>query len=195
MILPCTKVVHISEEKGLGVIATAPIPKGTITWVSDELDREYTPAQLRQMHPVCREAVLNYSYRNNIGNFVFCWDNEKYINHSFHPNCCHTPYNLEIAVRDIAAGEELTDDYGFLNIIEPFTVKSEGTGRNTVYPDDLRRYSDTWDQLIREAFDNFLRVAQPLQSLFSPERWETLNSIARRTEPIISIRSCLYSGG
>ncbi len=194
MIIPCTKVVYINDLKGFGVVATAPIPKGTITWVLDELDREFTPGQLEHLQPACRDSVIGYSYRNNQGNFIFCWDNEKYINHSFHPNCCHSPYHLEIAIRDILPGEELTDDYGFLNIIEPFAVDPEGTERDTIYPDDLRRHSAQWDAELRAAYDCMLRVEQPLRGLIPTARWQELVAIGSNEKEPLSIRSCLYEG-
>jgi len=192
MIIPCTKVTYINEIKGFGIVATEPIPKGTITWVLDDLDREFTPAQLGRLQPACRESVVSYSYRNNKGNFIFCWDNEKYINHSFRPNCCHTPYHLEIAIHDIQPGEELTDDYGFLNIIEPFMVDSEGTDREVVYPDDLRRYSGQWDQQLRTAYDNLLQVGQPLREVIPAECWLELTAICNRKTQPLSIRHCLF---
>ncbi|MGB3209367.1 MAG: SET domain-containing protein [Desulforhopalus sp.] len=193
MIIPCTQVVYINDVKGHGVIASAHIPKGTVTWVFDELDREFSPDQFNRLSKPCQEAILTYSYRNSRGDLVFCWDNERYINHSFRPNCCLTPYKFEIAVRDIAQGEELTNDYGFLNIIEPFNVDSEGTDRSTVYPDDLLRYDSNWDSLLREALDCFLHVEQPLKMLFPEKTWQTAISIARRETTMTSIKTCYYN--
>ena len=193
MIIGCTEVVHINDVKGLGVLATAKIPRGTVTWVFDELDREITMNQFSQLSEPCQEAVINYSYRNCKGNLIFCWDNERYINHSFKPNCCLTPYNFEIAVRDIEPGEELTDDYGFLNIIAPFSVDSEGTDRTTVYPDDLLRYSPHWDSLLREAFNHLPHVEQPLKRVFQAEAWQLAESIARGETTMASIKNCYYN--
>lgn len=193
MIIPCTEVVFINETKGKGVVATARIPKGTVTWVFDDLDREFPPDEFARLSAPCREAVINYSYRNSRGNLIFCWDNERFINHSFLNNCCLTPYNFEIAVRDIEPGEELTDDYGFLNIIAPFAVDPEGTDRATVFPDDLLRLNDVWDRQLREAFDRLLEVEQPLRPVFKPEVWELAESVARRETTMASIRNCYYN--
>lgn len=192
MIIGCTEVVYINEVKGHGVLATAKIPKGTVTWVFDDLDREIPMDRLDRFSEPCREAVLTYSYRNNKGNLIFCWDNERFINHSFRNNCCLTPNNFEIAIRDIEPGEELTDDYGFLNIIAPFSVDSEGTDRNTVYPDDLLRYSDRWDGQLRNAFTRLPEVEQPLRQVFKPEVWKLAVSIAHGKTTMASIRNCYY---
>lgn len=193
MIIGCTEVVFINDSKGRGVVATARIPKGTVTWVFDDLDREFAMADLALLPEPCREAVITYSYRNSKGRLVFCWDNERFINHSFRNNCCLTPYNFEIAVRDIEPGEELTDDYGFLNIIAPFAVDPEGTDRSTVYPDDLLRYSDIWDTQLRQAFERLLQVEQPLRPVFKPETWRLAESVARGETTMASIQNCYYN--
>ncbi|MBU1564147.1 MAG: SET domain-containing protein [Proteobacteria bacterium] len=193
MIIPCTKVVYINEDKGNGVVATARIPQGTVTWVFDDLDREIPMDRLERMSLPCQEATLTYSYRNNRGHLIFCWDNERFINHSFKPNCCLTAYNFEIAIRNIEPGEELTNDYGAFNIIAPFAVDSEGSERTTVYPDDLLRYNGLWDGQLQEAFSRFLHVEQPLRQVFSPDVWKLAESIARGETAMASIRNCYYS--
>ena len=76
------------------------------------------------------KIIKKYAYRNQDGKFVLCWDLGKYVNHSFHANCMGTAYEFEIAIRDINPGEQLTDDYGTLNIDEPFEcISEEGTER------------------------------------------------------------------
>lgn len=193
MIHPDTKVAFINEVKGNGVVATAPIPKGTITWVFDDLDREIPMADLAAMSEFCREAVLTYSYRNRHGHLVFCWDHERYLNHSFFANCSLTPYNFEVAIADIAEGEELTNDYGMFNIIAPFPVDSQGGERSVVYPDDLLRHSKRWDEQLRRVFPSLLTVPQPLRPLLSEERWQDIESMARGETAIASLRECYYT--
>jgi uncharacterized protein len=193
MIHPATKVTFIDAVKGNGVVATAPIPRGTITWVFDDLDREIPMAALEAMSEPCREAVLTYSYRNRHGNLIFCWDHERYINHSFFPNCILTPYGFEVASADIAAGEELTNDYGMFNIILPFPVDSQGGERTVVYPDDLLHYGKGWDEVLRKVFPSLLRVPQPLRPLLSDEGWQQIESLARGETAIASLRECYYN--
>jgi len=195
MIIPYTKVVYINDVKGYGVVATRIIRQGTATWVFDDLDREIPFDLLVLMSEPCREAILTYSYRNNKGHLIFCWDNERYINHSFNPNCCLTPYGFEIAIRDIAPGEELTNDYGSLNIIAPFPVEAEGGDRSTVHPDDLVRYSGAWDKKLKEAFGRFLEVEQPLRPVMARETWKLAEAVARGETAMASIRECYYHEG
>ena len=136
MIHPDTELKFISSEKGYGVVAKEFIPRGTITWVQDELDRVLTIGQIAKMGKKYQYLVEHYCFRDNKGNYVLCWDHGKYVNHSFNSNCLTTPYNFEIAIRDIQPGEELTDDYGYLNIEQPFKALSEqGSERTVVYPD------------------------------------------------------------
>ncbi|MGB8704563.1 MAG: SET domain-containing protein [Gillisia sp.] len=193
MIHPDTEVQFISEEVGYGVVATRLIPRGTITWVQDELDRIYTPKEVSAMGHLAREMVEKYTFRNNKGNFVMCWDTAKYVNHSFKSNCLSTAYDFEIAIRDIHPGEELTDDYGYLNVTEEFNAKNEGTTRTTVYPDDLANFHQEWDEQLRETFPFIKKVEQPLQQLIPSEITEKLQNIFSGREEPDSILNLYYN--
>ena len=52
MIHPDTELRFINDKIGYGVVATKFIPKGTITWVLDKVDRFFTPSQVIQMDPL-----------------------------------------------------------------------------------------------------------------------------------------------
>jgi hypothetical protein len=194
MIHPDTELRFISEAIGHGVVATRPIPRGTITWVQDRLDRTYPVEELASFPVLLREVLDKYCYRNRQGHYVFCWDHARFMNHSFDSNCLLTPYGLEIAVRDIAAGEELTNDYGCFNIIEPFRPCEEEGGREIVEPDDLSRCHDVWDGKIRRAVEDFPGVAQPLGSLVSSAVWQELEAAATGRGPLASVRTMLFCG-
>lgn len=192
MIHPDTEIVFISKEIGYGVVATKLIPKGSITWVLDQLDREFTPAQVEAFDPVLRDILYTYTFRNNVGNFVLCWDHGRYVNHSFRSNCMSTAYDFEIAIRDIHPGEQLTDDYGYLNVTEPFIAQDEGTDRKAVYPDDLKTYGAEWDAILIENFKHILDVEQKLKHLLKPAMWQKVQAIAKGNEPMDSITTCHY---
>lgn len=196
MIHPDTELRFINDKIGHGVVATKFIPKGTITWVLDKLDRIFTPDQIRQMDKMYQEVMDKYTYRNPEGNYVFCWDNARFINHSANANCITTAYEFEIAIRDIQPGEELTDDYGYLNLDEPFEVVPEpGSNRNVVYPDDLLRYYPVWDEKLLNAFPNLLQVNQPLFHILSKTVQQKATSIARGEKKMDSILNCYYKNG
>lgn len=192
---PDTEIQFISEEIGYGVVATKFIPKGTITWVQDELDHIYTPQQVSKMHSLIQKMMDKYSFRNNKGNFVLCWDISKYVNHSFKSNCLSTTYDFEIAVRDIYPGEELTDDYGYLNVTEAFQAKDEGTPRSTVYPDDILKYHKEWDEQLSQTFKFIAEVDQPLMPLVSSKNQSRLEKIFAGQEDLESLLRLYYQGG
>lgn len=192
MIHPSTKLQFISEEKGFGVVATAFIPKGTITWVQDHLDVVLTPERLQQMDPIFDAMIDFYAFRNGKGEQVLCWDHAKYVNHSFNSNCLSTPYDFELAIRDIHPGEELTDDYGYLNISEPFHAIDENTNRKVVYPDDLLHFHPEWDLSLEVAMKDFTTVSQPLYSLLSNDLKLLLNDITAGKQKMDSILNCYY---
>lgn len=179
MIHPKTELKFISPEIGYGVVATERIPAGTITWILDRLDREFTPEEVNSLDPIYQDILDYYTFRNNRGNYVLCWDHGRYVNHSFRSNCLTTAYDCEIAIRDIEAGEELTDDYGYLNLTRPFKARDEGTRRKTVYPDDLKKYFKQWDKQLAQSYPKVLDVEQPLRNLVSAQAWEKLKQIAR----------------
>lgn len=190
MIHPDTEVRFIDKEKGYGLFATKFIPRGTITWVKDSLDREFTPSELLSYSEEMRETILHYAYRNKRGNYIFCWDNTRYINHDCTPNCSVTAYEVEIAVRDIEQGEELTNHYGMLNIVEPFILPGEEGA--VVGPDDLPRYGERWDATLREVFPGIEEVAQPLHRYLNQERWLELVRVSRGEDEMRSVVTCYY---
>ncbi|CAM3481147.1 SET domain-containing protein [Aequorivita lipolytica] len=188
MIHPKTELKFISNEVGYGVVATEFMPAGTITWALDDLDREFTPTKLKKMNPLYQNILETYCYRNKKGNFVLCWDYGRYVNHSFKSNCISTAYDFEIAIRDIQPGEELTDDYGYLNVSEPFKGIDEGTRRKTVYPDDLLNHYQIWDKQLIKNFPDILRVEQPLKSLIAQKLWNDITAIAEGKKEMKSIK-------
>ncbi len=193
MIHPFTELKFISEQKGYGVVAKQFIPKGTITWVQDSLDMVFDEKKLAELGPNYAPIIDTYSFRDNQGNFVLCWDLAKYVNHSFNSNCLSTPYNFELAIRDIHPGEELTDDYGYLNITEPFEAMPEGGTRTVVYPDDLLRYHKIWDDKIAEAMLFLNSVNQPLLYFIDQETQAKLQAILAGKETMESILTCYYN--
>jgi hypothetical protein len=116
------------------------------------------------------------------------------VNHSANSNCITTAYEFEIAIRDIHPGEELTDDYGYLNLEEPFEVVPEaGTNRTVIYPDDLLRYHTDWDAKLLEAFPLLSKVQQPLLQILDRAAREKAQRISDGHEKMDSILGC-YCG-
>jgi hypothetical protein len=194
MIHPDTELRFINAEVGFGVVATKLIPKGTITWVMDKLDQVLTPEYVASLGHLYAGILDKYTFRDNQGDLVLCWDHGRFINHSFHPSCITTAYDFELAVRDIQPGEELTDDYGTFNLPVPFYCLPErGSARRLVRPDDLIHYHRRWDRKLRSAFRRFCRVAQPLEEFLESEIHDRAVAIGEGKIPMDSILTCHYS--
>ncbi|SFB02532.1 MULTISPECIES: SET domain-containing protein [unclassified Bacillus (in: firmicutes)] len=193
MIHPHTELRYINSEMGFGVFATKFIPKGTITWALDELDQVLESSEVKKLDKYREKIVNKYSYRNHDGKYILCWDLGRYVNHSFHANCMGTAYEFEVAIRDIHPGEQLTDDYGTLNIDVPFEcMAEEGTDRKIVYPDDLLKYHEEWDQKVIKALKHFYDVEQPLLHLVLPEYMEKVKEAVKEQVLQDSIKSIYY---
>jgi len=163
VIHPDTELRFIDGVVGYGVVATRLIPKGTITWVGDDLDQRFSREQVAAMAPHYRDLVDTYSFVDWRGEYVLCWDHGRFVNHSCQPTCLAPGMELEVAVRDILPGDELTDDYGTLNLDEPFTCCRGCSGcRGQIQAGDLLTYAAAWDALVAPAFARIRSLEQPL---------------------------------
>jgi hypothetical protein len=187
MIHPDTELRFVNRAIGYGVFATRLIPRGTITWVRDRLDQAFTPAQIEAFPAHYRDTLLKFTFVDGRGEFVLCWDLARYINHSCDASCRSAGFDFEVALRDIQPGDELTDDYGSLNLDYDFPC-SCGTPqcRGVIRPDDLLTYADAWDRQAADPFRLIASVAQPLWP-FSEEQAAITAALEGRT-PIPSVK-------
>jgi uncharacterized protein len=193
MMHPNTCLGFVNEAIGYGVFATQFIPKGTIVWILDDLDQKLDESYVQSLDLLRQKVVLKYSYRNNEGKYILCWDLGRFVNHSFKANCLPTAYDLEIAGRDIYPGEQLTDDYGYLNLDEPFNCfQEEGILRTQVTPEDMLLYHQDWDRQAADAMRYFNRVEQPLKHLINQKFIDKINAVAEGREPIDSAIANYY---
>lgn len=116
--------VRKSHIHGLGLFATQAIPKGTAWWHGRREDvlmisrAQYETLLRSDRAPLIEhtlEALLMYSYyMAEEDALVLSLDNSRYVNHSFQPNsgslCSGDPL-ASAALRDIAAGEEIVENY------------------------------------------------------------------------------------
>src|SRR5262252_2299151 len=107
MIHPDSELRFVNDIVGYGLFATRLIPKGTFTWVRDDLDQIVDPSVQHHLPAMLTAQLHKYSYLEPRGR-ILCWDHGRYVNHSCEPNCRSTGFDLEIAVRDIHPGEQLT---------------------------------------------------------------------------------------
>ncbi len=170
MVISCVKIEWISDFKGYGLIATQPIPKGTITFAQDGLDIVIPSYDLDKIDKNLFEYVEKYSYEDFLGNRIISWDLGKYMNHDDQANTLSTGYGFEVAVRDIEVGEEVTDDYRI------FSTHHDTSFGQTVdvlkgfrpWPEDLLQ---VWDQKVISALTCIHGLSQPLLPFIQPEIW------------------------
>jgi hypothetical protein len=152
MIHPKTELKFINETVGYGVFATESIPEGTIVYVKDSLELVVSPTDYLLHNAEMQEVIEKYSYIDEQGNRIISWDFAKYVNHCCNCNTISTGYGFEIAIRDIAAGEQITDEYGIFNLEKEMSLVCGVSGcRKTIRPDDFDRYYQQWDEKIKKS--------------------------------------------
>lgn len=190
MIHPDTAIRFVNEQIGLGVFATADIPRGTLVYVRDPLELQLTSREFNALDAAQKAAVEKYSYVDAQGNLVISWDHAKYMNHRCECNTIGTAYGFEIALRNIGAGEELTTEYGVLNIQLEYEI---GCGcrqcRGALREGDIDRHHGLWDGWILEALKETPHVPQPLLPVMDAVSRVELDSYlsgAREYRPILT---------
>jgi len=187
MVHPDTELRLVNETIGHGVFATRLIPAGTITWVRDDFDQSFSEAEVSTLAPHYQRILDKYAFTDARGLLVLCWDHSRFFNHSCDANCLGAGYDFEIAIRDIQPGEELTDDYGTLNLREPFRCLCAARAcRGRIEPDDMERLAGDWDVRVRRVFPLIGRVPQPLWEMLR-ERAEVEQAL-QNADAVRSIR-------
>ena len=168
MMIPGLELRFISNAVGRGVCTTGPIPRGTIVWVLDPLDRRVSESEYASLPAILRAEVERYGYVEANGDRILCWDLGRYMNHSCAPTGRNVDGLIEVATRDIPAGAELTTDYAVLNIALPSACACGAPAcRITVglTGNDLTAHTRAWDREAAAALAVAGSVKQPLASL------------------------------
>ena len=103
-----------SPIQGMGVFSKRDIPKGEVVWRLDlRFDRLIEVDVYESTTGSVKDYLDRYAYprRSDPRFIVFEADDARYMNHSDDPNCDFADGDTAFAVRDIAAGEELTCNY------------------------------------------------------------------------------------
>jgi SET domain-containing protein len=103
---------------GFGLFADQHIPAGTLVWNFDpRVDLALDPTHIDKLSPAFREYFEKYAYLDvRLRKYVICGDDARFVNHSDEPNLVGIytegrEYGIDIAIREIRQGEELTSDY------------------------------------------------------------------------------------
>ena len=130
MLLIRTKVLP-SEIHGVGCFTCEAVKSGATIWeLNPVVDLAFSAAQILAMPKAFQLFLAQYASKDRgLDRYVFCTDNARFFNHAVLPNLKHSANSgaKEIfAIRDIAAGEELTVDYQFVDDpSEPGNVLTE----------------------------------------------------------------------
>ena len=116
MMLIRTRVAP-SAIHGMGLFATEAVPKGTPIWrFLAGFDHVFPPADFRVLPPLARQHTRWFCFVSKVdGHVILSGDHACFINHSPDPNT-GAPHDAlppvtTVALRDIAAGEEITCNY------------------------------------------------------------------------------------
>lgn len=116
MILIPTRVGP-SPIHGQGLFTREAVAAGTPIWRFETgFDRAFSPEQFAALPSMARDHTRWYSYVSpGEGHYVLSGDHGCFMNHAADPNTGAPPGTaapvITIALRDLAAGEELTCDY------------------------------------------------------------------------------------
>lgn len=109
--------VRPSGIHGLGLFTVRPVPRGTPIWrFAPGFDHDFSPAQFAALPPLAREHVRWFCFvRRDDGHVILSGDHACFINHAAAPNTgalpAAAPPVVTVALRGLAAGEEITCDY------------------------------------------------------------------------------------
>jgi len=116
MLLVPTRLAQ-SPIHGFGVFATEPIVKGAPVWrFAPGLDMAFDASIVDTLPAHVRTFFSHYGYLDrNVQRIILCFDDARFVNHSDMPNVATDyaldAYGVDVALRDIVAGEELTMNY------------------------------------------------------------------------------------
>jgi uncharacterized protein len=167
MLHPATELRNLGSNMGYGVFATEHIPRGTVTWTLDQLDRIFLDAEIKALTLTYGPKINRYIFKVERQN-VFSWDNAKYINYSCKASCLGTSYGFEIAVFDIIPGMEMTRDYATIMSQDEASFAcgcSEPICRKAANGADAKKSREYSKKALKEALNDFYLVYQPLAPL------------------------------
>ncbi len=107
-----------STLHGIGLFALSAIPRGTQVWrFTPPFDQHFDPDEIAREAPHVVKFFDHFGYLDrNSKRMVLCFDDARFTNHSPDPNIGmvgfdEDPFGIDVALRDIAAGEEITCNY------------------------------------------------------------------------------------
>ena len=106
-----------SPLHGMGLFAVEFVPRGARVWrFQAGFDHDFSPKQFAALPSLAREHTRWFCFVSKVnGHVILSGDHACFINHSLEPNTGALPSGKSpvttVALRDIAAGEEITCNY------------------------------------------------------------------------------------
>ena len=192
MMHPDTIASDIGGAKGIGIVATKPLPVGTIVYVYDSMEIVVRPDDPRLQNPLYGKLFDHFSFADKWGNRVVCWDHGRYMNHCCHPNTLSMTNGCNIVITDIAEGEELTEDYGLWRMVKPMPlICNQRNCRKVVGKADNPLIADDCDRLIKRAILQWRNVPQAMLSIMDAETIHELDTYLQTGTGYQSVRMLL----
>lgn len=108
--------LRASRVDGLGLFAVRDFKKGDRVLEWNDENRYYTKEELALLPKELKRYVAFYDSK-----YLLIASPERYMNHSCDPNTRTDDSGVDIALRDIARGEEITGDYTNIKTLDGFT--------------------------------------------------------------------------
>jgi uncharacterized protein len=175
-----TRLVAIDLRVGVGVVATRKIAAGTIVWARDNLDMRIPDASLQKMPDLVVRQFTRHAYLDEHDEWTLCWDIARFVNHHCDCNSLVTPWGVEIACREIAAGEEISNDYALfrLNADEEFDCCCDSPlCRGRIDSKDVTPHAHQHSLKLATALARLKEVPQPLWPLLSEHQKQQLDCL------------------
>ena len=109
-----------SKIAGNGLFAKEEIKRGAVVYKRHEHSYKIIPHDDAEKLPDEVQKFLRHRATLREGGWYISWDDGQFINHSDNPNLIYDHNGNVVAARDIAAGDELTENYTALGEIESF---------------------------------------------------------------------------
>jgi len=162
----------ISPSMGYGVFTTRPFKKGEVVLV--DRGRILSRGEYLRLPPELQYLTYQVAEKQVLAPLdMMSPSYEWYVNHSCEPNTGYGGELRWVALRNIAAGEEITHDYATLwtSDIQPYEVapclcgskkcRSKFTADDWMIPELQKRYKKFWPDYIRKKMRQ--KVPEPVQ--------------------------------
>ena len=158
-----------------GIFAKRFVPKGTIVHFLCKRCGTWSIKEVARLSKARIIQILTHEYPTK-----YCDRRLGYINHSCNPNIMETKKGFDIVVRDIAKGEEATEDYRIFNEEKHFDGGCKCGEKNCMKNATFTRPASPklqgfWDKKISGALRLIPSVKQPLKAELLAEHPELSN--------------------